>query len=86
MEGTTMNISERVSERPDAEKLTLHWAIGCPETDDFAEADVVAEPFPGFGGPVVTIENCSFWPERKNCGQKCLTRNRHDFRTYGLVG
>ena len=71
-----MNISERVSEHPDAEKLTLHWEIGCPETDDLAEADVVAEPFPRFARPIVTIENCSLWPERKNCSQRCLTYNR----------
>jgi hypothetical protein len=72
MEGMIMNMSERVSQRPDAEKLTLHWAIRCPETGRLAEVDIVAEPFPAFCMPIITIENCSLWPERKDCGQKCL--------------
>jgi hypothetical protein len=55
----------------------LHWEIGCPEIGGaLAEADVVAEPFLGCYMPVVTIKNCSLWPERKNCAQKCLRRNR----------
>ena len=85
-----MKSGEKVSEWSDADKLPLHWAIRCPETGRLAEADVVAEPFPGFCMPIITIENCSLWPERKNCGQKCLGRftknlkQRHDSSLFRL--
>jgi hypothetical protein len=70
-----MNISrEKILKGRGFEKLSLHWAVECPETGCLAECDFIAEPFPAFCMPIVSIKNCSLWPERKNCTQKCLGR------------
>lgn len=73
--------SEKILEGPGSEKLPLHWAIECPETGRLAECDVVAEPFPAFCMPIISIKNCSLWPERRNCGQKCLGRLTQEPKT-----
>ena len=52
----------------------LHWMVECPETDRLAEADISARaaPFATFCSPRLMVKNCSFWPERNGCEQKCL--------------
>lgn len=75
MERTITNIeSKKIFKGPGFEKLSLHWAIECPETGRRAECDFIAEPYLAFCMPIMSIKNCSLWPKRKNCAQKCLGR------------
>jgi len=64
-------------ESPDTEgrREIRHWTVECPETGGLAEADITARaaPFPTSCKPRLTVKNCSLWPERKACGQKCLS-------------
>lgn len=48
----------------------------CPEVGKEAEVgiDVHRAAFTSaFGRPLLRVKNCSLWPERKDCGQDCLT-------------
>jgi hypothetical protein len=49
--------------------------ITCPETRKPAAVEVDARHaalFTGIGGTDLRLEDCSRWPERKDCGQDCL--------------
>jgi hypothetical protein len=50
--------------------------LSCPETGGKAEVGIDASRAAftsAFGRPQLRAEDCSLWPEKKDCGQECLT-------------
>ena len=50
--------------------------LRCPETGKDAEVGIDASRAAltsAFGHPLLRVKNCSLWPERKDCGQDCMT-------------
>ena len=52
----------------------FHWMIECPETNELADADVSARNPIFSRSKRFKIQNCSRWPDRKACEQKCLNK------------
>ena len=55
--------------------------ITCPETHKTAAVDVAAGKAAlsaVFGEPTLSLDRCSRWPERQNCGQECLKQVEAD--------
>ncbi len=55
--------------------------ITCPETHKTAAVDVAAGKAAltaVFGEPKLRLDNCSRWPEHKDCGQECLQQVEAD--------
>ena len=52
----------------------FHWMIECPETEEMTKADVSASRAIFFPSRRLRIKNCSRWPQRDACQQKCLKR------------
>ncbi|MBI3990325.1 MAG: hypothetical protein HY347_12000 [candidate division NC10 bacterium] len=49
--------------------------LRCPEAGKEAEVGIDAARAAytsAFGQPQLQVEDCSLWPERKDCGQDCL--------------
>ncbi len=49
--------------------------VTCPETESFAEVGVDARHAAvssAFGRPRLRIKNCTLWPKRKGCAERCL--------------
>ena len=49
--------------------------LPCPETGEEAEVGIDAPRAAltsAFGPPVLRVENCSLWPEKRDCRQGCL--------------
>jgi hypothetical protein len=52
----------------------FHWMIECPETNELVDA-TVSDSNPVFSrSKRLEIQNCSRWPERRACEQKCLNK------------
>ena len=52
--------------------------ITCPQTQGLAEVilDSGRAALGAAGGrPVIRVKNCSLWPKRKGCDEKCVTEN-----------
>ena len=52
--------------------------ITCPHTGRFAEVSLnsgLAALGAAIGRPVVRVRNCSLWPKRKGCDEKCVLEN-----------
>ncbi len=50
----------------------------CPETGATAEVGIDAHRAAvaaAIGRPVLRVKTCSLWPERRGCGQTCLSRS-----------
>ncbi|MBI2000946.1 MAG: hypothetical protein HYT85_13200 [candidate division NC10 bacterium] len=50
--------------------------LSCPETGGKAEVGIDASRAAltsALGRPQLRAEDCSLWPEKKDCGQECLT-------------
>ena len=69
-----MESYKTVDEFPEQEKEILHWTVFCPEADRLADADLSAWTIPPLRAPHFAVRACSFWPEKKSCDQKCVTR------------
>ena len=52
------------------------WLVECPLEEGLAEADIAVRPIPHgmFSVIVWKIKNCSFWPKRAGCDQKCIRK------------
>ena len=49
--------------------------LRCPETGGFAEVDIDAHHAArssAFGRMRLRIKNCTLWPKRKGCAERCL--------------
>lgn len=58
---------------PMASRYRYKKIVKCPETDQPAEILVdTSHASPRSNKKRWTIRNCSLWPRRKNCTQKCL--------------
>jgi hypothetical protein len=53
-----------------------HWLVECPLEQGLAEADIGVRPIPFgmFSVILWKIKNCSFWPRRAGCEQKCIRK------------
>ena len=52
--------------------------ITCPETHSLAEVTLrsrFAAFGAAFGKPWLRVENCSLWPKKKGCDEKCVKEN-----------
>ena len=52
--------------------------ITCPEAHNLAEVNLnagVAALGAGVGRPLLRVKNCSLWPKRKGCDEKCVREN-----------
>ena len=50
-------------------------ALRCPETGTQAEVGIDASRFAltsAIGRPLLSVKNCSLWPEKAGCRQDCL--------------
>ena len=56
---------------PMASRYRYKKVVKCPETDEPAEILVDASHVSLAGKRSLTIRNCSLWPKRKGCTQKC---------------
>jgi len=57
------------------------WLVRCPETKQTAAVGVAAGKAAAtalWGNPTLWLDQCSRWPERQNCGQKCLQQIETD--------
>jgi len=52
------------------------WLVECPLEESLAEADIVVRPIPYgmFSVILWKIKNCSFWPKRAGCNEKCIRK------------
>ena len=51
--------------------------VTCPETQQTVGVEVnrkLAALTSAFGEQTLTLQNCTRWPERQNCGQECLSQ------------
>jgi hypothetical protein len=50
--------------------------LRCPETKRLAEVDVEASraALSSAPGTRVRVKNCSLWPEKRNCAERCIQR------------
>jgi hypothetical protein len=53
-----------------------HWLIECPLEERLAEADISVSRIPHGMFSVIrwNIKNCSFWPKRAGCYQRCVRK------------
>ena len=52
--------------------------ITCPETNGLAEVNLktrLAVLGAAFGRPRIRVKNCSLWPNKKGCDEKCVREN-----------
>jgi hypothetical protein len=56
--------------QPMAKRYRLKKIVNCPETDQAAE--ILFDAYPG--KQLSSIRNCSLWPSRRGCTQRCLTQ------------
>lgn len=51
--------------------------LECPETRGLAEVDIdasLAAFSSAFGKPALRVKNCSLWPKRRECAQRCANQ------------
>lgn len=67
----------RSEERPEEIR---QWFVECPLEEGLAEADIAVRPIPYgmFSVILWEIKNCSFWPKRAGCDQKCIRKIQRD--------
>ena len=59
-------------------KYRFRKVINCPETRGLAEVNLNARLVAlgaGVGRPVLRVKNCSLWPKRKGCDERCVREN-----------
>lgn len=59
-------------------KYRYRKVITCPQTHGYAEVDLKAglgALGAAVGNPVMRVKNCSLWPKRKGCDEKCASEN-----------
>ena len=60
------------------QKYRRRKVITCPETHSLAEVNIKAglgALGAAVGQPVIRVKDCSLWPKRQGCDQKCVTEN-----------
>jgi hypothetical protein len=69
---------ESLEDESPAETI-YQWLIECPETDKLAEVEISARAATFTTARQVLLRNCTFWPERDGCQQRCLTSHSIGF-------
>jgi len=75
MEGKMMTFPKPVGTEQKPEEIR-QWLIECPLEDSIAEADIAVRRIPHglFSVILWNIKNCSFWPKRAGCEQRCIRK------------
>jgi hypothetical protein len=75
MEDKMMTLSRPVGTKEKPEQMR-QWLIECPLEDSMAQADISVRPIPHglFSVILWNIKNCSFWPKRAGCEQRCVRK------------
>jgi hypothetical protein len=77
MEDKMMTLPKPVAIEEKPEQIR-QWLIECPLEESMAEADIAVRPMPlphGLFSVILwKIKNCSFWPKRAGCYQRCIRK------------
>jgi len=75
MEDKMMTLPKPVRTEEKPEEIR-HWLIECPLEESLAEADIAVSRIPHgmFSVILWNIKNCSFWPKRAGCYQRCVRK------------